>query len=39
MTKTSATKPLKGFEWSYTGTIATFKQQGYEGKGVSRTAF
>lgn len=39
MTKTSATKPLKGFEWDYTGTVAIFKREGYQGKGVSRTMF
>lgn len=39
MTKTSATKPLRGFEWDYTGTVAIFKQEGYQGNGVSRTMF
>ena len=39
MTKTSATKPLRGFEYDYTGTVAIFKQQGYQGQGVARTLF
>lgn len=39
MTKTSATKPLRGFQYDYTGTVAIFKQQGYQGQGVARTLF
>lgn len=37
--KTSAGFPITGFEWTYTGPISIFQQEGYQGQGISRTMF